>query len=231
MSSKRYQALLELVDKTKRYGLREAVTLVKKTATAKFDETVEVAVKLGVNPKHSDQMIRGTVVLPHGTGKPVKVLVFAKGEKEREAQAAGADYVGAEDLIEKVSQGWTDFDIAIATPDMMKEVGKVGRVLKSKTPNPKAGTVTFDLARAVKESKAGRIEYRVDSYGIVHIPVGKASFDEEKLYENILSVLEVLVRARPASAKGQYLQSVTVSPTMGPGIKVDPIPIMNLFTK
>lgn len=231
MSSKRYQALLELVDKTKRYGLREAVTLVKKTATAKFDETVEVAVKLGVNPKHSDQMIRGTVVLPHGTGKPVKVLVFAKGEKEREAQTAGADYVGAEDLIEKVSQGWTDFDIAIATPDMMKEVGKVGRVLKSKTPNPKAGTVTFDLARAVKESKAGRIEYRVDSYGIVHIPVGKASFDEEKLYENILSVLEVLVRARPASAKGQYLQSVTVSPTMGPGIKVDPIPIMNLFTK
>jgi len=231
MSGKRYQAVLELVDKTKRYGLREAVALVKKTASAKFDETVELAVKLGVNPKHSDQMIRGTVGLPHGTGKPVKVLVFAKGEKEREAQAAGADYVGAEDLIEKVSQGWTDFDIAIATPDMMKEVGKVGRVLKSKTPNPKAGTVTFDLARVVKESKAGRIEYRVDSYGIVHVPVGKASFDEEKLYENILSVLEVLVRARPASAKGQYLQSVTLSTTMGPGIKVDTIQIMNLFTK
>lgn len=231
MPGKRYQAAAKLVEKTKRYDLREASALVKKTASAKFDETVELAVKLGVDPKHSEQMIRGTVSLPHGIGKSVKVLVFAKGEKEKEALAAGADYVGAEDFIEKINQGWADFDIAIATPDMMREVGKVGRVLKSKTPNPKAGTVTFDLARAVKESKTGRIEYRVDSYGIVHVPVGKTSFEEEKLYENALALLEVLIRTRPASAKGQYIQSATLSTTMGPGIKLDSAQIMNLFRK
>jgi len=197
--------------------------LVKKIAPAKFDETVEVAVKLGVDPRHADQQVRGAVVLPHGTGKTRRVVVFARGEKAKEAEAAGADFVGAEDLIARIQEGWLDFDAAIATPDVMGMVGKVGRILgpRGLMPNPKTGTVTFDVARAVGEVKAGKIEYRVDKAGIIHAPIGKVSFDAEKLVENLRTLIEALIRARPSAAKGQYIKGVSVSSTMGPGVKVN----------
>lgn len=221
---KRYLESLKKIDRTVRYDLETGLKLLKETNCAKFDESVDIAVRLGVNPKHADQMVRGTVVLPHGLGKPVKVLVFAKGEKEKEAKEAGADYVGAEDLVEKISSGWTDFDKAIATPDMMGMVGKLGKILgpRGLMPNPKVGTVTFDVAKAVKELKSGRVEFRVDKSGIVHTPVGKSSFGAEQLKENILALMDVIVRSKPPSSKGTYLKSITISTTMGPGIKLDP---------
>jgi large subunit ribosomal protein L1 len=221
---KRYLQSREKIDRTNRYDLDEGLKLLKETGRAKFDESVDMAIRLGVNPKHPDQMIRGTLVLPHGVGKTVKILVFAKGEKEKEAREAGADMVGAEDLVEKISGGWTDFDKAIATPDLMGMVGKLGKILgpRGLMPNPKVGTVTFDVGRAVKELKAGRVEFKVDKTGIVHTTVGKISFDAEKLKENVLALMEVIARAKPASSKGTYLKSVAISTTMGPGIKLDP---------
>lgn len=216
------------VDRNVLYEPQEALELVKKIAPAKFDETVEVAVRLGVDPRHADQQVRGAVVLPHGTGRSVKVLVFAKGEKAKEAEAAGADYVGAEELIAKIEDGWLDFDVAVATPDMMSQVGKLGRILgpKGLMPNPKTGTVTFDVEKAVKDIKAGKIEYRVDKAGIVHAPIGKVSFDTEKLLENFRTLMEALIKARPAETKGQYIRSVTVSSTMGPGVKINPLKVV-----
>lgn len=221
--SKRYRELLQKFDKGKDYTLEEAVKLLKETASAKFDETVEVAVRLGVDPRHADQVVRGTVTLPHGTGKDVRVLVIAKGTKASEAEEAGADFVGFKDVIEKIQQGWLDFDVVIATPDVMSEVGKLGRILgpRGLMPNPKAGTVTMDVAKAVQEVKAGKIEFRVDRYGILHVAVGKASFEEEKLIENIKAFIETVMRLKPPAAKGQYLRSITVANTMGPGIRVD----------
>ncbi len=211
------------IDRIKAYPLDAALTLVKDTAFAKFDETVEVAVRLGVDPRHADQMVRGAVVLPNGLGKTVRVLVFAKGEKEREALEAGADFVGAEEFITKIQGGWFDFDTAIATPDMMGVVGKIGKLLgpRGLMPNPKVGTVTFDVARAVQESKAGKVEFRVEKAGIVHAPVGKVSFDAEKLKGNILALVEALIKAKPSAAKGNYLKKITISSTMGPGVKLD----------
>ncbi len=222
---KRYEDAAKLVDRTRLYDPEEAVRLVKQLARAKFDETVEAAVRLAVDPKHADQVVRGTVVLPHGTGRPVRVLVFAKGEKAKEAEAAGADYVGAEDLIQRVQQeGWTDFDVAVATPDLMGQVGRLGRILgpRGLMPNPKAGTVTFEVGRAVREIKAGKIEFRVDKGGIVHAPIGKASFPEQALLENFAALVDAVVRARPAAVKGQYIRSMALSPTMGPSVRVDP---------
>ena len=221
---KRYLQSREKIDRTSRYDLDEGVKLLKETGRAKFDESVDMAIRLGVNPKHADQMIRGTLVLPHGVGKTVRILVFAKGEKEKEAREAGADLVGAEDLVEKISGGWTDFDKAIATPDLMGMVGKLGKILgpRGLMPNPKVGTVTFDVGRAVKELKGGRVEFKVDKTGIVHTTVGKVYFDAEKLKENVLALMDVIVRAKPASSKGTYLKSVAISTTMGPGIKLDP---------
>ncbi|MHB1043649.1 MAG: 50S ribosomal protein L1 [Eubacteriales bacterium] len=207
------------------YETAEALDLVKKIASAKFDETVEAAVRLGVDPRHADQQVRGAVVLPHGTGKTRKVLVFAKGDKVKEAEEAGADFVGAEDMVARIQQeGWLGFDVAIATPDMMGTVGKLGRILgpRGLMPNPKTGTVTFDVARAVKEVKAGKIEYRVDKAGNIHAPIGKVSFPTEKLQENLRTLIETLLKARPAAAKGQYLKGISVSSTMGPGVKVNP---------
>ncbi len=211
------------IDRTVAYEPSEALDLVKELASAKFDETVEMSVRLGVNPKHADQQVRGAVVLPNGTGKEVKVLVFAKGEKIREAEDAGADHVGAEDMVEKIEGGWLDFDVAISTPDMMKVVGKLGRVLgpKGMMPNPKTGTVTFDVGKAVADFKAGKVEYRTDKVGNIHVPIGKVSFTQEKLKENFFTVMDILMKARPAAAKGQYLRSITVSSTMGPGVKVN----------
>jgi large subunit ribosomal protein L1 len=207
----------------KGYAIDDALSLVKEAAFAKFDETVDIAVRLGVDPRHADQMVRGAVVLPNGLGKAVRVLVFAKGEKEKEALDAGADYVGAEDFIAKIQEGWFDFDTAIATPDMMGVVGKIGKLLgpRGLMPNPKVGTVTFDVARAVQESKAGKVEFRVEKAGIVHAPVGKVSFEAEKLKGNILALVEALIKAKPSAAKGNYLKKITVSSTMGPGIKLD----------
>ena len=220
---KKYQDALKLVDIAKLYEPEEAVELIKKTATAKFDETVEVAVCLGVDPKHADQQVRGAVVLPHGTGKSKKVLVFAKGEKAKEAEAAGADFVGAEDVVEKIQGGWFDFDVAVATPDMMGLVGKLGKLLgpKSLMPNPKVGTVTLDVTRAINEIKAGKIEYRTDKAGNIHAPIGRVSFDQEKLVDNFYTLLNQLVKVKPSAAKGQYLRSITLSTTMGPGVKVN----------
>ena len=222
---KKYEQALSKVDRTKRYDLEGGVKLLMETAYAKFDEGVDIAVRLGVDPKKPDQMVRGTAVLPHGTGKKVKVLVFAKGPKEKEATEAGADWVGAEDLIEKISQGWLDFDKAIATPDMMGLVSKLGKILgpRGLMPNPKVGTVTFDLARAIREIKAGKVEFKVEKAGVVHVPVGKVSFGFEKLLENIKTVLDVIVRAKPPTSKGIYLRSIAVSTTMGPGVKIDPL--------
>jgi large subunit ribosomal protein L1 len=203
--------------------LAQAIELAKANATAKFDETMDLAVRLGVDPKHADQMVRGTVVLPHGTGKPVRVLVFAKGEKEKEARDAGADYVGAEDMVERIQGGWLDFDRAIATPDVMGLVGRLGKVLgpRGLMPNPKTGTVTFEVGKAVREFKGGKIEFRVEKAGIVHVPFGKASFTPQQLSENAVAVLDALVRAKPAASKGRYVQGVSISSTMGPGIRVD----------
>lgn len=219
---KKYREAVKLIDKSKVYDVHEAIELVKKTATAKFDETVEAAFRLGVDPKRADQQIRGAVVLPHGTGKVRRVLVFAKGEKAKEAEAAGADYVGDADLISKIQGGWFDFDVVVATPDMMGEVGKLGRLLgpKGLMPNPKTGTVTFDVTKAINEIKAGKIEYRVDKAGNIHAPIGKISFDTEKLAENLAALTEALNRAKPAAAKGVYMRNVTISSTMGPGVRV-----------
>lgn len=231
MAGKKFKAAAALVEQNKFYSVEEAVGLAKKTARTKFDETVDLAVNLGVDPKQADQMVRGTVVLPHGTGKKVKILVFAKGEKEKEAKDAGADYVGAEDLADKIQkEGWTDFDTVVATPDIMGLVGRLGKVLgpRGLMPNPKTGTVTFDVAKAIREIRAGKVEYRVEKAGIVHVPVGKASFDEQKLIENAKAVLESIIRAKPSSSKGKYLKSVTVSTTMGPGVKMDTLLVEKL---
>ncbi len=231
MSGKKYKAAAALVDRTKLYGVEEAIGLAKKTARTKFDETVDLALRLGVDPKQADQMVRGTVVLPHGTGKKVKILVFAKGEKDKEARDAGADYVGADDMADKIQkEGWTDFDTVVATPDMMGTVGKLGKVLgpRGLMPNPKTGTVTMDLTKAIRDIRAGKVEYRVEKAGIVHVPVGKASFEEGKLADNAKAVLSSVMKAKPASSKGKYLKSATVSTTMGPGIKMDPALIEKL---
>lgn len=220
---KKYQEAAKLIERTKAYDPDEAIALAKKTAVAKFDETIEAHIRLGVDGRHADQQIRGAVVLPHGTGKKVRVLVFAKGTKLDEATVAGADFVGGEELIPKIQkEGWLDFDVVVATPDMMGVVGRLGRVLgpKGLMPNPKAGTVTMDVTQAVKDIKAGKIEYRLDKANIVHVPVGKASFTESQLAENFTTLMNAIIKAKPASAKGQYLRSVTVTSTMGPGIKV-----------
>jgi len=221
--SRRYEEALEKVDRNSFYEPQDALELAKNTATANFDESVEFSAKLGVNPKHADQNIRGTLVLPHGTGQEVKIVVFAKGEKAREAEEAGADIVGQEDLAERIEEGWLDFDLAIATPDMMGVVGPLGRILgpKGLMPNPKAGTVTFDLAESIEEFKAGKLEYRVDSDGNMHLPIGKASFEVDELVDNFKKVMDVLMIDRPASAKGKYFRSITVSSTMGPGVKIE----------
>jgi len=228
--SKRRAASLALYERARRYPLPEAMDLAVAVSKkfAKFDETVDIAVRLGVNPKHSDQMVRGAVVLPAGLGKQVRVLVFAKGDKEKEAREAGADIVGAEDLIEKINGGWVEFDTAIAVPQLMGQVGKLGKVLGKRglMPNPKTGTVTNDVAAAVKAAKAGKVEYRVDKAGIVHAPIGKMSFPVERLMENAMTLLEALQRARPSSAKGTYMQSITLSTTHGPGVRVDPSSIV-----
>jgi large subunit ribosomal protein L1 len=220
---KRYASALSKVDRQKFYDSQEALNLVVEVAGAKFDETVEAHIKLGVDSRHADQQVRGAVVLPHGTGKTKKVLVFAKGEKAKEAEQAGADFVGAEELVQKIQgEGWFDFDIVVATPDMMGVVGRLGRVLgpKGLMPNPKSGTVTFDVAKAIDEIKAGKVEYRLDKTNIIHVPIGKVSFGGEKLRANYVSLMEAIVKAKPSAAKGQYLKSVTVTSTMGPGVKV-----------
>lgn len=221
--SKRFKALVGSVDRRKIYSLPEAVEVVKKTSTAKFSESVDIAVNLNVDPKKGDQAVRGTVLLPHGTGRKVRIAVFVKGEKEKEAIDAGADVVGAEDLIEKITKGWMDFDVAISTPDMMKDVGKLGRVLgpKGLLPNPKSGTVTFDLGKAVKEFKKGRLEYRVDAGGVVHGMVGKVNLTSQQLVENASTFIEAVVKAKPATVKGDYVFSMSMSSTMGPSVKLD----------
>ncbi len=220
---KKYIDSVKLIDSTKQYDPDELVALVKQTAKAKFDETIEVSLRLGVDPRHADQQVRGTVVLPNGTGKTVSVLVIAKGEKANEAAAAGADFVGAEDMIAKIQGGWFGFDVCIATPDMMGLVGRLGRVLgpKGLMPNPKTGTVTMDVAKAVHESKAGKVEYRVDKTAIIHCPIGKASFTEQQLGENLRTLMDAVIKAKPATAKGTYIRSAVVSSTMGPGIKLN----------
>lgn len=220
---KRYQEAAKLIDRSNSYDINEAVALLKETAKAKFDETVEVAFRLGVDPKKADQQIRGAMVLPNGTGKTQRVLVFAKGDKVKEAEAAGADYVGDQDLINKINQGWFEFDVIVATPDMMAEVGKLGRVLgpKGLMPNPKTGTVTFEVEKAIKEIKAGKVEYRVDKQSNIHVPIGKISFDNQKLVENFEALVETIVKVKPQAAKGVYMKNVAITSTMGPGIRVD----------
>jgi large subunit ribosomal protein L1 len=222
--SKRQRQWAELVDANRLYDVDEAIALIKQLARAKFDETVEVAVRLGVDPRHSDQMVRGAVVLPHGTGRTARVAVFAKGDKAKEAEEAGADVVGAEDLVERVQGGWLDFDTAVATPDMMGLVGRLGKILgpRGLMPNPKTGTVTFDVRNAVREIKAGKVEFRTEKAGIVHAPIGKASFGEAALRENFVTLLDALVKAKPQAAKGQYIRTITISSTMGPGVHVNP---------
>ena len=228
---KHYQEARDKIDRTKKFELEEAIRLATETSHARFDETFDVAIRLGVNPRKADQMVRGSVVLPHGTGKTSRVLVFAKGEKAKEAEEAGADYVGADDLVERIQGGWLDFDKAVATPDMMGQVGKLGKTLgpRGLMPNPKVGTVTFDVARAVKEIKGGKVEFRVEKAGIVHAPLGKVSFGVEKLAENARSLLEVIIRAKPPTSKGVYLKGIALSTTMGPGIKVDPLHVRSLL--
>ena len=221
---KKYQEAAKLVDRTVQYDTAEAIALVKKTATAKFDETVEVHIRTGCDGRHAEQQIRGAVVLPNGTGKTVRVLVFAKGDKVNEAEAAGADHVGGDELIPRIqNEGWLDFDVVVATPDMMGVVGRLGKVLgpKGLMPNPKAGTVTMDVAKAISDIKAGKIEYRLDKANIIHVPVGKISFEESKLQENFDALMEAIVKAKPAALKGQYLKSITLATTMGPGVKVN----------
>jgi large subunit ribosomal protein L1 len=221
--SKRLEEVSKLVDKNKVYTVEEAVSLVKETAKAKFDETVEVHIRLGIDPKQSDQIVRGTVSLPHGIGRTRKIAVLVKGEKQKEAQTVGADIVGSDDLIEEISKGKLDFDILVATPDIMRDLSKVAKVLgpKGLMPNPKAGTVTFEIGKTVAELKKGRVEYKNDSFGIIHVPVGKVSFDKEKLVGNIKALVEVVIKAKPSSSKGQYIKSISISSTMGPGIFVD----------
>jgi len=225
---KKYKEAISKIDRNKLYEPAEALEVVKEISKVNFDETVEVHVKLGVDPRHADQQVRGTVSLPHGTGKTRKVLVFAKGEKIKEAEAAGADFVGGEELAEKIQGGWFDFDVAVATPDMMGVVGKLGKILgpRGLMPNPKAGTVTFDIERTVNELKAGRIEYRVDKTSIIHVPIGKVSFDVNMLLDNLNVFAEALIKAKPAAAKGQYMRSVTVCSSMGPGLKINPLVLM-----
>ena len=226
---KRYVESAKLVDRTNLYDVEEAVSIIKTTATAQLDETIEAHIKLGVDGRHADQQVRGAVVLPHGTGKKVRVLVFAKGDKVEEAQAAGADFVGGQELVPKIqNEGWLDFDVVVATPDMMGVVGRLGRVLgpKGLMPNPKAGTVTMDVTKAVNDIKAGKIEYRLDKTNIIHVPVGKASFTEEQLADNFHTLMGAIVKAKPAAAKGQYLRSVTITSTMGPGIKLNPVKLV-----
>ena len=220
---KKYLEVSKLIEIDKSYDPEEALELLKKTGTAKFDETVEVAFRLGVDPEHADQQLRGAVTLPNGTGKTKRVLVFAKGEKIKEAEAAGADHVGSEELVQKIQGGWFDFDVAVATPDMMGVVGRLGKILgpKGLMPNPKVGTVTLDVAQAVQEIKAGKLEYRTDKAGNVHLPVGKLSFDADKLVDNYFTLLDTIVKAKPAASKGQYIRNITLSTTMGPGIKVN----------
>ena len=223
-TGKRYSEAAKLVEKTKTYDLEEAVALVKKTASAKFDETIEAHFRLGVDGRHADQQVRGAVVLPHGTGKTVKVLVFAKGNKVDEALAAGADYAGGDELVPKIqNEGWLDFDVVVATPDMMGVVGRLGRVFgpKGLMPNPKAGTVTMDVTKAINDIKAGKIEYRLDKSNIIHVPIGKASFTEEQLTDNFQTLIDAVVKAKPAAAKGQYIKSLVVASTMGPGVKLN----------
>jgi large subunit ribosomal protein L1 len=227
---KNYVESAKLVDKNALYSVQEAMELAVKTSKAKFDETVELAVRLGVDPRHADQQVRGAVVLPHGTGKSVKVLVFAKGDKAKEAEAAGAEFVGAEELVDRIQkENWFDYDVVVATPDMMGVVGRLGRVLgpKGLMPNPKSGTVTFDVARAIAEIKAGKVEYRVDKTAIIHVPVGKKSFGAEKLADNFKVMMEAIIKAKPAAAKGQFVKSVSVSSTMGPGIKLNPAKVLD----
>jgi large subunit ribosomal protein L1 len=228
---KKMKAALEKVE-PRTYGLREAVEAVKKAAYAKFDESVDLALRLGVDPKRSDQMVRGTTSLPHGTGKKVRVLVFAKGEREQEARQAGADYVGADDLMEKIKGGWMEFDCAIATPDLMASVGKLGKQLgpRGLMPNPKTGTVTFEVGKAVADIRKGRVEYKVEKAGIVQVPVGKVSFDAAKLHDNASAIIESVIKAKPASCKGRYLKSVTISSTMGPGVKLDAVALMKQWS-
>jgi large subunit ribosomal protein L1 len=224
-NGKRYKEIAKLVDRSKLYDVDEAVSLLKEVANAKFDETVELHIKLGVDGRHADQQVRGAIVLPHGTGKSKKVLVVAKGEKASEAENAGADFVGAEDMIEKIQkENWFDFDVIVATPDMMGLIGRLGRILgpKGLMPNPKSGTVTFDVEKAINEIKAGKVEYRLDKTNIIHVSLGKASFDNEKIIENFNALIEAVVKARPAAAKGTYLRSVTLTSTMSPGIKINP---------
>ena len=220
--SKKYVEALGKIDRNRLYDSKEALTLVSEIATAKFDETVEAHIKLGVDSRHADQQVRGAIVLPHGTGKTKKVLVFAKGEKAKEAEAAGADFVGDSDMINKIQQGWMEFDVVVATPDMMAEVGKLGRVLgpRGLMPNPKTGTVTMDVTKAINEIKAGKVEYRVDKAGNVHVPIGKVSFEDQKLVENFKAIFDTILKAKPSAAKGTYVKNIAVSSTMGPGIKV-----------
>jgi large subunit ribosomal protein L1 len=231
--SKRYDAATAKVDPAKAYSVEEALATLKAMPAAKFDESVDLSFRLGVDPKHADQMVRGAVVLPNGIGKSVRVAVFAKGEKEREAREAGADVVGAEDLVQRVQEGFMDFDTTIATPDLMGQVGRLGKVLgpRGLMPNPKLGTVTFDVARAVREAKAGKVEFRVDKAGNVHTPIGKRSFTTEQLAANALALIEAIVRAKPAAAKGTYLRTLTVSSTMSPGVRIDAQAVANLFKK
>jgi len=220
---KKFREAAAKIDRQQRYSVDEAIGLCKEAGTAKFDESVDVAFRLGVNPRHADQMVRGSCLLPHGTGKTVRVIVFAKGDKEKEAQDAGADYVGSEDLVEKVAAGWLEFDRVIATPDAMKFVSKLGRVLgpRGMMPNPKTGTVTFDVGQAVKETKMGKVEFRVDKVGNLHVPIGKKSFENDKLRGNLLALAETIMRLKPPTSKGTYMKNVTISTTMGPGVKVD----------
>jgi len=228
--AKKYAEAIKKVDREKRYDMEEALELLPQMTFAKFDERVEVALRLGVDPRHSDQMVRGSVALPNGLGKKVRVLVFAKGQKEKEAEEAGADFFGAEELIEKIQKGWLDFDKAIATPDMMGMVSKLGKGLgpRGLMPNPKVGTVTFDIAKTVKEMKAGRVEFRVDKAGNLHVPVGKISFGKEKLLENVNSLLDVILRLKPPSSKGTYVKGIAICTTMSPGIKIDPAYVRNI---
>lgn len=230
-SGKKYVEVKKKIDPQKKYTVEDAVNLVIESAYAKFDESVDVALRLGVDPRHADQMVRGSIVLPHGTGKTTRVLVFAKGEKEKEAIEAGADYAGVEDLAEKIQGGWLDFDKVIATPDTMGTVGKLGKILgpRGLMPNPKVGTVTFDVAKAVSEMKAGRVDFRVDKVGIVHCSVGKVSFGREKIMDNVKALLEMIMKLKPSSSKGTYLKSFTVSSTMGPGVKVDTVEVPSLL--
>ena len=228
---KKYLEVLKRVDTTKKYELEEGVRLVQDSSFSKFDESIDIAIRLGIDPRKADQMVRGTVILPHGIGKEVKVLAFAKGEKEKEAREAGADFIGAEDLIDKIKGGWLEFDKAVATPDMMSLVGRIGKILgpRGLMPNPKVGTVTMDVGRVVTELKAGKVEYRADKTGIVHVTVGRISFSLEKIVENITSLLEVIIKAKPPSSKGVYMRGIALASTMGPGIKIDPLYVRGML--